>query len=255
MIILGEIFNIISKNKFFKKITDQKDKLKIQAKKIAAYSLIYTSLAITFLFTVGGAVFCIPPICAFFGLGSVSTIIVGGLCTIAAFWGSYVVSGVCLKDMVLKIAGLEDNNSGNCKVASKPGIAKYILVGSMLLFNAMFYIAGNYFAMLSLLPILGLSGNPLAIAASLVLSLINYIPTFALNGMSLINSELGCSKNTHKDNHEDEKQPSVVVSKTSPKAPIFMGNNNTNMMRFGRLLTEEHDISTFKAHKRSMSLP
>lgn len=205
MLNLKEIFNR-SQNKIFKTIKFDHDQLydifvnmKILAKKIAAYGLIYSSLAITFLFTVGGAVFCIPPISQFFGLGFVPMVILGSFCTIAAFWGTYVVYGVCLNDMVLKLAGLDSkaefvNELNGPSQIKKPGIAKHVLIVSIILFNAIFYIAGNYFAMLSLLPILNLGGSSLAIAISLILSVINYIPTFALNGMSLINAELGYGK-------------------------------------------------------------
>lgn len=199
-----------------------KSNLKNSLYRFFIYSIIYSSLFITFIFTIGGVLFCIPPLCQLFGIGLIGQLLIGTFCVVSSYWSSYVIQGVALRDFILKLAGLKPELHTS-KQANKPGIGKYILVSSMCLGYAIFCIGSSYFGMLAILSSIGMQSSFIASVFSLVLAVINYIPTFALYGMGLFESELGLS---------DKSMPSKLSLTNEPvnTRPVKQSNDSNSLV-------------------------
>lgn len=187
-----------------------------QVYRLGIYGLIYLSFAISFLFTIGGALFAIPPVCALLGVNIVGQLLIGSICAIGAFWGTYVVQGACFRDMILNLAGIGHEIPKENQIKSEAGLVKKAVVITMLAGNAVFFIAGGYFAMLQILAHAGMQSNLLAAAGSLLLSTINYLPTFALNGMSLYKAEAAGNNDNQNKNPQNLAKFCDAATNTDP---------------------------------------
>lgn len=172
--------------------SNQLSSLKSNIYKALVYSIIYFSLGILLLFSIGAVIFSVPPLCNLMGLGKVSTFIICALCAVSTYWSTYVVQGTSIRDCILKMAGLSDEipeDDASMK-ASKTNI---LLVSAAWTFYSIYCIGGNYYSVQQIFSSLGLEVSSLTIGIALFLSIYNHLPTCAVNGVALMKTALGYS--------------------------------------------------------------